>query len=74
YPHMLLAAGHIDAVIDFDLQPYDYLPLVCVVKGAGGIMTDWDGNDLSLRSDGRVVCAANREIHAALIDLIKQES
>ncbi len=74
YPHMLLAAGHIDAVIDFDLQPYDYLPLVCVVQGAGGIMTDWDGNDLSLQSDGRVVSAANPEIHAALMNLIKQES
>lgn len=71
YPHMLLASGHIDAVIDFDLQPYDYLPLVCVVKGAGGIMTDWNGNDLTLQSDGRVISAANPDIHASLLELIK---
>lgn len=71
YPHMLLASGHIDAVIDFDLQPYDYLPLVCVIKGAGGIMTDWDGNDLKLQSDGRVISAATPDIHASLLDLIK---
>lgn len=74
YPHMLLASGRIDAVIDFDLQPYDYLPLVCVIRGAGGIMTDWEGNDLTLQSDGRVISAANPDIHAALLDLIKQES
>lgn len=71
YPHMLLAAGHIEAVIDFDLQPYDYLPLVCVVKGAGGIMTDWDGNELSLQSDGRVISAANPEIHRDLLELTR---
>lgn len=70
YPHMLLASGHIDAVIDFDLQPYDYLPLVCVVKGAGGIMTDWDGKDLSLNSDGRVISAANEAVHSALLELM----
>lgn len=74
YPHMLLASGHIEAVIDFDLQPYDFLPLVCVIRGAGGIMTDWDGNELTLESDGRVISAANPAIHAAMLDLIRQES
>lgn len=72
YPHMLLASGHIDAVIDFDLQPYDYLPLICVIKGAGGIMTDWDGNELNLNSDGRVISAANADIHAGLLELIRR--
>nr|WP_306266961.1 inositol monophosphatase family protein [Pararhizobium sp. IMCC3301] len=71
YPHMLLAAGHIDAVIDFDLQPYDYLPLVCVVKGAGGIMTDWQGENLTLRSDGRVISAATPELHKTLLELVQ---
>ena len=39
----LLAAGQIDVVVDFDLKPYDYLPVVPVVEAAGGVMTDWSG-------------------------------
>jgi histidinol phosphatase-like enzyme (inositol monophosphatase family) len=70
YPHALLAAGHVDAVVDYDLQPYDYLPVSAVVEAAGGIMTDWDGKPLSLASDGRVVSAATPELHAQLLSLI----
>jgi inositol-phosphate phosphatase/L-galactose 1-phosphate phosphatase/histidinol-phosphatase len=72
YPHALLAAGHIDAVVDYDLQPYDYLPLCVVVKEAGGIMTDWEGKPLTLKSDGRVLCAATDQIHQELLALVEQ--
>ncbi|MFK8035439.1 MAG: inositol monophosphatase family protein [Hyphomicrobiales bacterium] len=72
YPHMLLAAGHIDAVVDFDLQPYDYMPLVTVVEGAGGVMTDWEGKKLTLNSDGKVVGAATPALHETLLCVINQ--
>jgi len=67
YPYAQLAAGWVDGVVDFDLQPYDYLPVVGVIEGAGGIITDWQGRPLSLNSDGRVIAAASPEIHAALL-------
>lgn len=70
YPHSLLAMGHVDAVIDYDLQPYDYLALASVIEGSGGIITDWSGNPLDLNSDGRVICAATPELHQELKDLI----
>ena len=70
YPHALLAAGHVDAVVDYDLQPYDYLPLLVVVEEAGGIMTDWQGQPLNLHSDGRVLSAATPELHAQLLTLV----
>ncbi len=70
YPHALLAMGHVDAVIDYDLQPYDYLPVSVVVQAAGGIMSDWDGNPLNLNSDGRVISAATPELHAELLNLV----
>jgi len=41
YAYGLLAAGHVDLVVEADMKPYDYLPLVPVVAGAGGRMTDW---------------------------------
>lgn len=70
YPHALLAAGHVDAVVDYDLQPYDYLPVSAVVEAAGGMMTDWQGQPLTLKSDGRVISAATPELHAALLALV----
>ncbi|KIC38439.1 inositol monophosphatase [Ruegeria sp. ANG-R] len=70
YPHALLAMGHVDAVIDYDLQPYDYLPVTAVVEAAGGIMSDWDGKPLDLNSDGRVISAATPQLHAELLELV----
>lgn len=70
YPHALVAAGHADACIDYGLKPYDYCALVPVIEGAGGVMTDWQGKPLTLDSDGRVVAAATRELHASLLELL----
>ncbi len=70
YPHALVAAGYADAVVDFDLQPYDYLPVSAVVRSAGGVMTDWQGNALTMASDGRVVSAATPALHAELLALL----
>ncbi len=71
YPYALLAAGHIDAIVDFDLKPFDFLPLIGVVEAAGGVITDWDGRSLDYVSDGRVVAAATPELHAELRALMK---
>lgn len=70
YPHALLAAGHVDAVIDYDLQPYDFLPVSALVQAAGGIMTDWDGKPLNLSSDGKVISAATPELHTQMLQLV----
>ncbi|NOD76800.1 inositol monophosphatase family protein [Ruegeria sp. HKCCD4332] len=70
YPHALLAAGHVDAVVDYDLQPYDYLAVAPLVAAAGGVMTDWQGRALTLESDGAVVSAATPDLHADLLKLI----
>lgn len=70
YPHALLALGHIDVVIDYDLKPYDYLSLSAVIHAAGGIITDWKGNKLDMDSKGDVVSAATPELHKALLELL----
>ncbi len=70
YPHALVASGLMDAVVDYDLQPYDYLPVSAVVDAAGGIMTDWQGQPLTMRSDGRTLTAATPALHAELMELV----
>ncbi len=61
YAYGLLASGHCDLVIEDGLDSYDFLPIVPVVRGASGWMTDWEGNSLTLNSDGRVIAAATLE-------------
>lgn len=70
YPHALLAIGQIDVVVDYDLKPFDYLPLAGVIEEAGGIITDWNGAPLNYTSDGRVVSAATPELHRDLISIL----
>jgi histidinol phosphatase-like enzyme (inositol monophosphatase family) len=70
YPHALLAAGHVDVVVDYDLKPYDFLPVAALVKGAGGLMTDWEGRELHAGSDGRVLSAATRQLHTQMLELL----
>ena len=70
YPHALLAAGRVDLVIDFDLKPYDYFALVPVIEGAGGLISDWQGQPLGLDSSGDVVSAATPELQRAALELI----
>jgi inositol-phosphate phosphatase / L-galactose 1-phosphate phosphatase / histidinol-phosphatase len=59
YAYAQLASGFIDLVVEAGLKPYDYCALVPVITGAGGSITDWQGNALGLRSNGRVVAAGD---------------
>lgn len=70
-PHALVASGKVDAVVDYDLKPYDYLPLICLIESAGGVITDWSGAALDFQSDGRVVTAATPELHGELLSLLQ---
>jgi len=72
YAYGLLASGHCDLVVDFGLDPSDYLPLVAVITGAGGSITDWDGRPLRLDSDGRVIAAASRKLLEQAIETLNQ--
>ncbi|PLX36466.1 MAG: histidinol phosphate phosphatase [Hyphomicrobiales bacterium] len=70
YVYLCVAAGWADVAIEASLQPYDYLPLVPIVEEAGGVITDWQGNPLTLSSDGRVVASATRALHDEVLALL----
>ncbi len=61
YAFAMLAAGHVDCVVESGVQPYDVVALIPVVEGAGGIMTDWKGGDAS--KGGDVVASGDRRLH-----------
>lgn len=67
-----IVAGHIDVVVEAGLKPYDFCALRPVIESAGGIITDWDGRALTLHSDGRIVAAANAQLHAQVLRLLNK--
>jgi myo-inositol-1(or 4)-monophosphatase len=62
YAYCMLAAGHVDVVIETELKPYDVLPLVPIIAGAGGVITTWEGGPPN--SGGRIVAAGDKRVHA----------
>lgn len=70
YQYAMLASGFIDLVVEADMAVHDYCALVPVVEGAGGVITDWRGQDLGFDSDGRVIAAASRDLHAAALAVL----
>ena len=39
----MLAAGHLDLIIETELKPYDIAALIPIITGAGGMVTTWEG-------------------------------
>ena len=68
YAYALLASGFVDAVMEAQLKPYDFMALIPVIEGAGGVITDWLGRPLGLGSDGRVIAAATPSLHREILD------
>ena len=71
YAYGQLAMGFADIIVEADLDTHDYLALIPVIEGAGGIITDWEGIALSPDSDGRIVAAGDRRVHAEALALLK---
>ena len=67
YAYGLLASGFVDIVCEASLKRWDYLALAPIVQGAGGQMTDWEGEVLTLESGDRVIAAATQQLHRAAI-------
>lgn len=61
YAYCMVAAGHVDLVIEAGLEPYDVVALIPIVEGAGGAMTSWTGG--SAANGGRVVASGDKRLH-----------
>lgn len=70
YTYAQIASGFVDAVLEAGLQAYDFCALAPVVEAAGGIVTDWHGNPLSLSSDGTILACGDSRTHAEILALI----
>ncbi|MCW1956022.1 histidinol-phosphatase [uncultured Lentibacter sp.] len=72
YAYALLAAGHIDLVIEAGLSNYDICAPIGLIEAAGGIVTDWQGGPA--HEGGRVLAAAGETQHAAALEILSRFS
>lgn len=73
----LLSMGLTDVVFEADMKVFDYMAQVPIVHGAGGVMTDWSGNDLTW--DGtqgqppwatEILAVGDPNLHADIVKLL----
>ncbi|WP_120636118.1 histidinol-phosphatase [Ruegeria sp. EL01] len=69
YAYALVAAGQADLVIEAGLNAYDIQAPIAVIQAAGGIVTDWQGGPA--HDGGRALAAANPDIHAAALEILR---
>ena len=67
FGYLLLAGGGADVMLDPIMNPWDLLPLIPVIRGAGGVITTWTGKDAA---DGASCVAANEALHPQVIELL----
>ncbi len=64
----LLAEGCLDLVIEKDLKPWDFCALIPIIEAAGGMVSDFSGAPLSLKSDGSLIAAASKSLHKEVME------
>ena len=64
-----VACGFVDVALEARIGVYDYCALVPVVENAGGVMTGWQGEPLTIvpPPGGRILASGNRSVHEAAI-------
>ena len=78
YAYGLLSMGFCDVVCEADMKPFDYMALVPIVQGAGGVITDWNGKpfdhfDLSNVEATEVLAAGNKAVHQQALEALNYE-
>ena len=54
-------------MLDAIMNPWDILPLVPIIQGAGGVISTWSGGDAA-RGDSCV--AANKVLHPQVLEIL----
>lgn len=70
YGYLMLAAGWADVMIDPIMNPWDILPLVPIIRGAGGVITTWEGGD---PVQGSSSVAATKRLHGEVLALLRSD-
>lgn len=70
YGYYLLATGFADIMIDPIMSVWDSMALIPIVSGAGGKISDYQGNDATV---GKSIVASNPVIHSQVISILNNK-
>jgi myo-inositol-1(or 4)-monophosphatase len=70
YGYYLLATGFADVMIDPIMSFWDSMALIPIIKGAGGIITDYKGDN---PVNGNSIIAASPDIHSQVIKCLNED-
>jgi len=65
-----LSEGRVDVALDAWQGMYDFAPFRPIVEGAGGVVTDWNGQPLTLHSSGNILAAGDVRLHQQALELL----
>ena len=68
YLFAMVAMGHIDLALEAMLHPYDIQPMIPIIRGAGGVVTNWEGGDASM--GGRALVAGDPVLHRLALECL----
>jgi myo-inositol-1(or 4)-monophosphatase len=68
YAYAMIAAGHVDGVLESNLKPFDIAALIPIITGAGGGVCAWDGGDAS--QGGRVLAFGDTRVRDEALKLL----
>ena len=70
YTYGLVALGQVDISVDATMKVWDWAALVPVIEGAGGRVTDWQGNPLRPGGDGRTLAVGDPALLGQALDVL----
>jgi histidinol phosphatase-like enzyme (inositol monophosphatase family) len=71
YAFAMVALGTMDLALDAGLQPWDIEAIVPIVRGAGGLVTDWAGRDIGILG-GQMAVAGDRACLDQALEALSQ--
>ncbi len=72
YAYGMIARGQRDLVVDAGLKPYDILALVPIIEAAGGAITSWDGQPITLTNFSTVLAAGDPSLHKEALAILAE--
>lgn len=64
YAHVLVATGRIEAVVEPAVHPWDVAATIPIMREAGGLFTDWSGEETAYSGNG---VASNGLVHEQVL-------
>jgi myo-inositol-1(or 4)-monophosphatase len=67
YGYLLVCSGWADAMVDPILAPWDFLPLLPCLEGAGVKVSNWQGNEVDYSAQQMSLVVSSPGIHSELV-------